>query len=208
MISADVPNAPRKVMVEDLGRDHVTLVWEEPDYDGGSKVAGYYIEKRQGRSSRWIRLTKGVVTAPMFTVRDLIEDSEYEFRIVAENDAGESVPSETTGTIVPRDPFSKPSAPGIPVTQVDKERQGLALQWTKPKNDGRSPITNYIIEARPVGDARWKTLNIGERVRDLTFMTFDLEPDTDYEFRVSAENKMGVSEPSAVSAPAKIGKTS
>ncbi|ELT96021.1 hypothetical protein CAPTEDRAFT_34147, partial [Capitella teleta] len=88
-----VPNAPRKLLVEDLGRDHVTIAWEEPDFDGGSKVAGYYVEKRQGSSSRWIRLNKGVITSPMFTVNDLMEGSEYEFRVVAENDAGESQPS-------------------------------------------------------------------------------------------------------------------
>lgn len=192
-------------MVEDLGPSHVTLVWEEPDFDGGSKVAGYYIEKRQGSSSRWIRINKGVIASPMFTVKNLIQDSDYEFRVVAENDAGESKPSETTGKVVPCDPFSRPGKPGQPVTQVDREREGVAIQWTKPKDDGKSPIINYIIEARQVGDMRWKTLNIGERVRDLTFMTFDLDSNTEYEFRVSAENKVGVGEPSDVSAPVKFG---
>ena len=203
---ADVPNAPRKILVEDLGSNHVTLTWEEPDFDGGSKVAGYYIEKRQGSSSRWTRMNKGVLTAPMFTVKDLVEDQEYDFRVVAENDAGESKPSESTGNIVTRDPFSKPGSPGQPITQVDKERSGVAIQWSKPKDDGKSNIINYILEVRQLGDIRWKTLNVGERVRDLTYMTFDLDADIEYEFRVSAENKVGVGESSAASVPVKIGE--
>ena len=48
----------------------------------------------------------------MFQIKDLIEDEAYEFQIVAENEAGCSKPSETTGTITARDPYSRPGKPG------------------------------------------------------------------------------------------------
>ena len=55
-----------------------------------------------------MRLTKAPIPSPMFNVRDLIEDEEYEFRVIAENEAGEGRPSDSTGNFKARDPFTKP----------------------------------------------------------------------------------------------------
>lgn len=44
----------------------------------------------------------------MFHYKDLVENDEYEFRVVAENDAGEGKPSDTTGNFRAKDPYSKP----------------------------------------------------------------------------------------------------
>lgn len=46
------PGPPRKLHVEHLSKTSLTLVWEKPDLDGGSPVTGYYVEKRQGFSTR------------------------------------------------------------------------------------------------------------------------------------------------------------
>ena len=43
---------------------------------------------------RWIRVHKMSVTQPPYTVRNLVEGSQYEFRVCAENDVGPSAPSE------------------------------------------------------------------------------------------------------------------
>ena len=45
---------------------------------------------------------------PLLHVKDLIEGEDYEFRVVAENDAGEGKPSDTTGIVKAKDPFTTP----------------------------------------------------------------------------------------------------
>lgn len=39
-----------------------------------------------------------------------------------------------------------PSAPGTPLTGAVTERGSMFVQWTKPKNDGGSPITSYKVK--------------------------------------------------------------
>ena len=74
-----------------------------------------------------------------------------------------------------------------------------------PSDDGGSPITNYRIEMRTVGSYRWDIVNI-EKVTTTSYTVNHLMEETDYEFRVSAENKAGVSQPSDASRSAKYGK--
>jgi len=49
-----------------------------------------------------------------------------------------------------------------------------------------------------------QTLNLNRKVKTTDYSVEDLEPDVEYEFRVSAENSIGTSEP-IVSSPLKYG---
>ena len=51
-----------------------------------------------------------------------------------------------------------------------------------------------------------QTLNLNRKVKTTSYTVEDLEPDVEYEFRVSAENDIGTSEP-AVSNPLKYGQS-
>jgi len=51
-----------------------------------------------------------------------------------------------------------------------------------------------------------QTLNLNRKVKTTSYTVEDLEPDVEYEFRVSAENNIGTSEP-AVSNPLKYGQS-
>ena len=64
-----------------------------------------------------------------------------------------SKPSETTGVFTAKDPFERPGKPGQPEIS-DIEPESCNLAWSKPEKDGRSPITNYIIEMKEVGDIK------------------------------------------------------
>ena len=137
-------------------------------------------------------------------LQDLLENDEYEFRVVAENKAGTSKPSDTTGSFIAKDPYSIPDKPGKPEATINKDI--ATVTWGKPASDGKSPITNYVIDMRQVGDVRWKTVNIGKKVTDTEYCVSGLKPDVDYEFRVTAENKAGESQISTSSRPVKFGE--
>lgn len=72
---------------------------------------------------------------------------EYKFRVSAVNAEGESEPLITEGTIVAKNPFDEPGAPGVP-SVMDWDKDHVDLKWTPPREDGGSPITGYIVEKK------------------------------------------------------------
>jgi titin len=102
-----VPDAPKKLTPSEVTRQSVTLTWEPPESDGGSVITGYIVERKSPATSRWVRVNKSPVRDTVYTVTDLVEGSENEFRVIAENAAGQSKPSQPTGAIKAVDPYSE-----------------------------------------------------------------------------------------------------
>lgn len=99
----------------------------------------------------------------------------------------------------------KPGAPGQPdVTDITATIAAIA--WTAPENDGGTPITNYVIEYKKTTDVGWQKANPDTTVAELTFSVEGLTEETDYVFRVAAENKAGIGPFSPPSEPRKYGK--
>lgn len=70
-------------------------------------ITGYYIEKKDANSDNWQRCNHSLCPTNIFNVPNLIEDREYEFRVFAVNEAGESKPSTATRKVKVRDPNGK-----------------------------------------------------------------------------------------------------
>ena len=100
----------------------------------------------------------------------------------------------------------KPGAPGLPDI-VSMQKGSATLRWSRPQSDGGTPITTFRVERRTLGAYRWELVNPTERISETTYTVTGLQPDTDYEFRVLAENKVGVSAPSPTSRSAKYGQS-
>ena len=107
MFHAVVPNAPAPPQASEVFKDSLTLSWQAPDKDGGSPVTGYYVERRSATSKRWVFITREPVKETRCAVRDLYEDTQYEFRVSAENKAGCGQPSLPSKPVVTRDPWGK-----------------------------------------------------------------------------------------------------
>ena len=70
-------------------------------------MTGYQIEKMpvRGRGTgNWTPVNNAPVNGTSFTIPNLIEDTEWEFRVCAVNDAGPGKPSKSTGPHRVRDP--------------------------------------------------------------------------------------------------------
>ena len=104
---ADAPGMPGVPEVTEVGGDFVSLSWERPSTDGGGKILGYWIEKREHGSENWSRVNLQPCLPTMFNIPNLIEDREYEFRIFAENEAGMSQPSTASKAVKIKDPKGK-----------------------------------------------------------------------------------------------------
>lgn len=87
----------------DVTRDSVTLHWEPPKRDGGSRIVAYSVERRQGRA-RWLRCNFIDISECQFTVTGLAAGDRFEFRVIARNAVGTvSPPSQSSGYIMTKD---------------------------------------------------------------------------------------------------------
>lgn len=89
--------------------------------------------------------------------------------------------------------LAPPAKPEGPFTASDINGDELTLSWGAPKDDGGEKISNYIIEKKKKGSPKWS--KVTGTAKEPTCQVRNLEPGTEYEFRVMAENAQGISEP-------------
>ena len=87
--SPAVPSIPKRPLVcKALTRESVSLEWNEPEHDGGSKILGYMIEKREPTRLSWSRVMKSMNEDTKVKIEQLIEGSDFYFRVAAFNKIG------------------------------------------------------------------------------------------------------------------------
>ena len=204
MFLSDPPSPPRNVLADDVTKTSCKLTWEPPETDNGSPVTGYLVERCEGKSSRWSKVTKEPVTERQLDISDLLAGETYQFRVSAVNAAGTSKPSEPTTPFVAKDAFDVPGKPGTPDVK-EMTADSASLEWKAPDSDGGTPITNYVIEMRMSGETKWKVVNKDEKVTETSFTARDIKWTKEHEFRVTAENKAGQGPASAPSKASKYG---
>lgn len=106
------------------------LKWQPPLRDGGSPITGYIVEKREKGSPRWVKAAE--VKGPDCKARaeDLDEGTEYEFRVIALNDAGPSEPSQPSKSVTPKPRKSKRNKLCEVFKQNKKEKKWIRLVLT------------------------------------------------------------------------------
>lgn len=86
----------------------------------------------------------------------------------------------------------KPGPPAaFDISEITNE--SCVLAWNPPRDDGGSPITNYIVEARQTDKEEW--VKLSATVKDTTFKACKLIAMKEYIFRISAENQYGIGIP-------------
>ena len=184
-----MPASPTNLAISNAKPTSLSLSWTAPESDGGSPITGYIIEKKERLSNRWTQVTVSSIQETSFNITGLQEGTEFEFQVSAENKAGLSKPSASVTLKI-----QPPGAPDAP--EIEKiDSKSAVLTWSAPESTGGSPITGYHLEKRETGKDRWVKVTRGA-IRETTFEVKDLVKDAEYEFRVSAENKAGIGEPS------------
>uniref|UniRef100_A0A3P8UGP9 Immunoglobulin superfamily member 22 n=1 Tax=Cynoglossus semilaevis TaxID=244447 RepID=A0A3P8UGP9_CYNSE len=197
----DVPGPVKNLQVIDTADGEVSLAWEEPESDGGSKVIGYVVERRDVKRKTWTLATERCDSVE-YTVTGLQKDSMYLFRVCARNRVGAGPNVETDKPVQAKNKFDVPGPPlNLIVGNVSKF--GCTVSWDMPESDGGSPITSYIIELRDRTSVQWSPVQV-TKADELSAIINDVIENKEYIFRVKAENKAGVGKPSAASHPVKI----
>jgi len=86
----DEPGAPRSLRVKDYWTDYITVMWDSPEFDGGSPITSYIIEKRDVSRPTWLKAGNVDAECSQFKATNLFEGVEYSFRVFAVNKVGPS----------------------------------------------------------------------------------------------------------------------
>ena len=73
------------------------------------------------------------------------------------------------------------------------------MTWSKPRNDGGTPVVNYVLEKREKGQDKWSS--VSDKVTENELTVRGLQNGKEYEFRVAASNKAGTSKWSQSESP-------
>lgn len=115
----------------------VTFTWVAP-YDGGSPITSYTVQSNQGSGTTFTQIAVTGASTTSYQAIALTTGVSYEFRVLAVNDVGESLPSTSTPMVI----ATVPGAPGTP-SKIDQTLTTIKIQWIAPSINGGSPVTDY-----------------------------------------------------------------
>uniref|UniRef100_A0A8C3BMQ5 Titin n=1 Tax=Cairina moschata TaxID=8855 RepID=A0A8C3BMQ5_CAIMO len=194
------PGPPGTPHVVHATKTSMIVTWQVPVNDGGSRVLGYHLERKERSSILWAKVNKSLIPDTQMKVTGLDEGLLYEYRVYAENIAGIGKCSKSCEPVAARDPCDPPGQPEV----TNITRTCVSLKWTKPEYDGGAKVTGYIIERREIPDGRWLKCNF-TNVQETYFDVGGLTEDQRYEFRVIAKNAAGLfSQPSETTGPVTV----
>ncbi|XP_074662623.1 protein Obscurin-like [Tubulanus polymorphus] len=180
-----------KLSMKDVGPGSVQLHWDKPRVPPIGRYT-YLIEYRDPHTNEWKKLI-GDLSDQTYVIDNLRPELDYMYRIVVQNEYGNSNPSATVTRFGERDAL-------LPLMPKDKPMimelgpSAVELSWkeAKSKTSTDEAIT-YILEMKEGSSGQWK-----EYKTDLTethLRIANLGYDKDYMFRVRAKNEHGVSDP-------------
>lgn len=103
----DRPGPPRGPLeMSNVSESTVTLSWSPPSDDGGSRIFTYVVQKRGEIETKWKHVNKDYIIDLTYKVTGLKENKKYQFRVLAENQYGQSKPLEGQ-SITPQGQYSK-----------------------------------------------------------------------------------------------------
>ena len=120
-------------------------------------------------------------------------ESSYNFRVIAVNSAGDSVPAETE--LISMDTSDEvPTAP-VSLSCDDISEDSVTLCWISPANSGLKPIVGYKIFKLEGNSSEWQLCGHIHRSKQLSYTITDLDYHCQYKFRVCAYSEMGLGKP-------------
>ncbi|KAG0429407.1 hypothetical protein HPB47_023668, partial [Ixodes persulcatus] len=197
VIIQEVPDPPEDVRIGETTSNVVSLIWTAP-YSGNSPITSYAIVyqangkwsgKHDHEPVRRLSVPGGLTTASVTNLQPL---TEYQFKVVANNDIGTSTASKvisvTTNMEAPQEAPSQVSAAAL-------DSNSIKLSWRKPHHDHKNmQISGYYVGYKTQGTSEpfiYKTVEAdGKGVKE-EFIIGGLQKNTKYVIVVQAFNGQG-----------------
>ncbi|KAG8131962.1 hypothetical protein E2320_009852 [Naja naja] len=184
------PSPPAPPKVNSASKDAITISWSAPHKIGNSRILGYRVEKRKKGSKFWTSVTDLPITDRKYTVNDLKEGLQYEFRVAAINNSGVGEASAPSEAIYARDPMS----PVKDLKVVNTDYCSISLSWMKPESAEESYIKGYIVEIRHSDTLKWTQCNTVP-IKTTAYTFRGLKAREPYFVRVRAISDGGLGDP-------------
>jgi len=100
------PGQCKDIKASEVTKNSCKVSWEPPDFDGGTPILHYVLERREAGRRTYIPVMSGE-NKLSWQVKDLIPNSEYYFRVKAVNKIGGGEYLELRNPIIAEDPKRK-----------------------------------------------------------------------------------------------------
>ncbi|XP_057326072.1 cell adhesion molecule Dscam2 isoform X13 [Microplitis mediator] len=195
MIVQEVPEVPYGLKVLDKSGRSVQLSWAAP-YDGNSPIKRYLIEYKMSKGSWETDIDRVIVPATQQNVAgvfNLRPATTYHLRIVAENEIGNSEPSDTVTIITAEE---APSGPPSSVRVDALDQHTLKVTWKPPpREDWNGEILGYYVGYKLSTSEKpymFETVEFSkEDGKEHHLQIMNLKTYTQYSVVVQAFNKVG-----------------
>ncbi|KAM6217308.1 immunoglobulin-like and fibronectin type III domain-containing protein 1 [Rhynchocyon petersi] len=177
----------------------ITLSWTAPRGPGSAHLLGYLIEKRKKGSNTWTAVNDQPVSERKWTVTDLRQGCQYEFRVTAVAPSGPGEPGPPSDAVFARDPMRPPGpVRGLQVT--DTSNTSFTLSWAQPDTQDGDEALGYVVELCGSDSVQWSPCHVGT-LAATTYTVKGLRPREGYFVRVTAINDGGRGQPTALDTP-------
>lgn len=142
------PNPPTNLGSSAIKSTSFTLSWTAP-VPNGVTVTGYTIQMSTNGGSTWTNKTTATAAATSKSVTGLAQNTNYQFRVIANSANDPSVPSATLAVTT----LQAPTVPNITSFTVTPTKGFYDVVWTQPA--GGPTITSYTLAASRCSGTSW-----------------------------------------------------
>uniref|UniRef100_A0A452HGT8 Titin n=1 Tax=Gopherus agassizii TaxID=38772 RepID=A0A452HGT8_9SAUR len=130
--------------------------------------------------------TETTAESVIINLKESMAGDAGRYDITAANSSG------TTKSFINIVVLDRPGPPVGPVVVSDITEDSVTLKWQPPHNDGGSQVTNYIVLKRETSTAVWS--EVSATVARSIIKVMKLTTGEEYQFRIKAENRFGISD--------------
>ncbi|XP_057583232.1 immunoglobulin-like and fibronectin type III domain-containing protein 1 [Hippopotamus amphibius kiboko] len=191
-----LPGPPPPPAILSASSQGITLSWTAPRGPGSAHILGYLIEKRKKGSNTWVAVNQQPVPEKKWTVLDLRQGCQYEFRVTAVAPSGPGKPGPPSEAVFARDAMSPPG-PVRDLRVTDTSHTSITLSWARPDPQDGDEAQGYVVELCGSASLQWSPCHAGT-VPGTTYTAKGLRPREGYFVRVTAVNDGGRGQPTAL----------
>ncbi|XP_043932480.1 immunoglobulin-like and fibronectin type III domain-containing protein 1 isoform X2 [Protopterus annectens] len=188
------PGPPLPPKIVNASSKAITLSWSAPQNTGGSRILGYFLEKRKKGSLTWTSVNEQPIPERKWTVTDVVEGLQYEFRVTALNTSGSGEPSNPSNAVFAREPVDPPG-PVQDLRVTESSYSTISLSWLPPlSSSDEHTAKGYYVEVRAGNSHLWNRCN-NSPLRTTSYTVKGLKAKEPYFLRVLAINEGGQGQP-------------